>query len=225
MARLTPDWNNTSLPETQNPGYASTEMDVKYLASPLRDLATTDKRPMVVYFYGPGDLKDMARIEEAIFKVETVGASLRAFKLYKLDVSSIEREDLRKAYAKNTPKFYFMDPNGTLVTKLDQSITTPNFLAAVKKAFAATYQSSYDDYLKAHRGILDRVDANSKKKALIEGKREQLKSRPRNDKTVSLEKELVKDDSELKSQEAKATEDESKLFKSLKLRQALASKN
>jgi hypothetical protein len=190
---------------------------VKYLASSLSPLATSEKKPVVVFFYDPDDKKEMSRIQDSIFKVENVGAMLRAFKLYRLNVESIGREDLKNAYSKNTPKFYFLNPEGELVTRLERGITTPNFLASLNKAFAASYAGmTHDAFLKAHRAILDRLDSANGKKALIAGKREQLKTRTRNDKVVSLEKNLDRDEAKLKDDEEKIAADEKKLFESLK---------
>lgn len=226
MAKLTPSWDDTKLPESKNPaGYAGNELDVHFLAAPLSEVVAGDHKPVVVYFYSPEDKKEMDRIQEAIFKVENVGASLRAFKLFKLDVTRIDRDDLKKEYAKNTPKFLFMDGDGKAIVNLDHAITTPNFLSAMKKTFAAAYSASYDEFIRAHRALLDRVDAVNSKKALIAAKREQLKTRSRSDKTVELEKEFAKDDVALTAEEEKIAADEARLFKSLKARKDLVSKN
>lgn len=214
MARIALDWKSTSLPKVSTPGYDGREGDiVQYVQSMAGD------KPSIVYFFDPREKKENDKIAATVFGNEVVGTAARGFNLVKIDVTKIEREDLKAEYSKSTPKFHFYSRAGDVLSKVQGGATLPDFTSAITKAFNAEYEVSLQQFLKSHRNVLDRLDRAEGKKTRVAEKRSLLESSTRRDaRAASLEKEIAKEEAEAESEIEKVLAEEELLLASLKLR-------
>lgn len=214
MARIALNWKSTSLPKVSTPGYDGREGDVaQYLQSMAGD------KPSIVYFFDPREKKENDKIESTVFGNEVVGTAARGFNLVKIDVTKIEREDLKAEYSKSTPKFLFYSHSGDVLAKVQGGVTLPDFSSAITKAFNAEYALSLQQFLKSHRNVLDRLDRAEGKKTRVAEKRSLLESSTRKDaRAAALEKEIAREEAEAESEIEKVLAEEELLLASLKLR-------
>jgi hypothetical protein len=214
MARIALDWKTTSLPKVSTPGYDGTEGNVvEYLQS------LSGEKPSIVYFFDPREKKENDKVESTVFGNEVVGTAARGFNLVKIDVTRIVRGDLKAEYSKSTPKFHFYSHSGDVISKVQGGITLPDFSSAITKAFNSEYALTLQQFLKAHRNVLDRLDRAEAKKTRVAEKRTLLESSTRRDaRAAALEKEIAEEEKEASDEVDKVLAEEQTLLGSLKLR-------
>jgi hypothetical protein len=215
MARISLDWNTSELPrEVTEPGYAGIETTV---ADFVKNFA--GDKPSIVYFFDPREKPENDRVASTVLGNEVVGTAARGFNLVKIDVTRIQREDLKAEYSKSTPKFQFYSREGDVLAKVERGITLPDFTSAITKAFNAEYSVSLQQFLKSHRSFLDRLDRAEAKKTRVAEKKTLLESSTRRDaRSAALEKEIVKEEKEAQDEVDKALSLEEGVLAALKLR-------
>jgi len=215
MARINLDWKTSELPrESTEPGYAGIESTVaEFVKSFAGD------KPSIVYFFDPREQQENDRLQSTVLGNEAVGTAARGFNLVKIDVTRIQRDDLKAEYSKSTPKFHFYSRTGDVLAKVERAITLPEFTSAITKAFNAEYSVSFQQFLKSHRSFLDKLDRAEAQKTRVAAKKALLESSTRRDaRAAALEKEIVKEEKEAADATEKALALEEGVLAALKLR-------
>jgi hypothetical protein len=186
---------------------------VKKLAA---SAAGADIRPIVVWFYRPDEVEENDKLEANIFQNETVGLAFKRFHTFRVNVDTIDREELAERYAK-TPAFRFFDPAGESVATLSGRRVTSlsGFTRYVEKAWGLSYDLNLKRYVKEMTKILDRLDKVGVKKQAIERDRARLAKKPNPRKLRAVEAE----EAALEKERALIAEDEKEVLDQVQLRE------
>ena len=111
--RVEVKWKDLRLAaRTAGSGYEADEVAAEDLVKQLAAKAAgPNVRPTVVWFYRPEEIEENDKLEANLFQNETVGLAFKRFHTFRVNVETIDREELAKRYAK-TPAFRFFDPAG-----------------------------------------------------------------------------------------------------------------
>lgn len=202
---------------TGGSGYDETEVAAEDIIKKLAKSASgAAVRPTVIWFYRPEDIEENDKLEANLFENETVGLAFKRFHTYRVNVETIDRDELAKKYAK-TPAFRFFDPAGepagTLSGRRVSSLS--GFTRFVEKVWAESYDLQLKAYVKEMTKILDRLDKVGQKKTAIERDRARLVKKPNARKQRALEAE----EAQLAKEEARITEDEKKVVEKVRLKE------
>ncbi|MEN8151373.1 MAG: hypothetical protein ABFS86_16270 [Planctomycetota bacterium] len=221
--RVEVKWKDLRLAaRTGGAGYEESEVAAEDLVKKLAARATgAEVRPIVVWFYRPDQAKENDKLEASVFQNETVGLAFKRFYTYRVNVDTIDREELVKRYGK-TPSFRFFDPAGEPVATLTgrRVSSLKGFTRCVEKAWGLSYDLNLKSYVKEMTKILDRLDKVGQKKTAIERDRARLAKKPNPRKQRSLEA----DEAKLAKEEARITEDEGKLLDKVQLKEKFQKK-
>jgi hypothetical protein len=171
------------------------------------DLKPTNM-PTIVWLSDDTDDKTNRKIDGTIMKNEQVGIALQRYNCFKVDVLGMPDGDLKTAYQKETPGFYFFDPAAKYLNKVTGKRATS--LSMFSKLMEHTWDESFTVRLKVFskqmKEILDQLDKYEVRKQGVDRNRAKLEERP----NPSLAKKVEMEDAELQKfkEEIEAAEKE-----------------
>jgi hypothetical protein len=115
--------------------------------------------PTVVWLCEPSELRVVVKINLSTFNSELHVIPLRRFHCYRVDLESLPEGDLRTAYLENAPAFYFFDPAGELVKKVERKRATSQnvFRIMTEQTWTRSFTMEIRAFLKRTTAILDRL--------------------------------------------------------------------
>jgi hypothetical protein len=170
--------------------------------------------PAIVLLYVPSDEEKVDDCESEFMEHEEVALSMEHFRLFRLNVDTIVRKEVRESFG-STPATLFFDPNGKKIADLRgrNASSCKAIMATVERAWSDTYTVSWRRWTKAAQKLLDRRDELAETRMEIQVDRERLREKPnpRKERAIErVEEKLRKEEEELREAQY-AHEDEVKL--------------
>jgi len=190
--RVTVDWDRLSLTtRASGPGYATVEVPVDEAVRKLAERnARIGARPTVDWVYRSSQDEENERLSATLFRNETIALALRKFRTVRVDLDTVDREDVRDDFER-TPAFLFFDPAGNLIDRLEgrRVDSQSSFSRRVGKAWAESYEGRLKRYVSEMTDVLDRRDELERERSSLERDRARLAERPNPRKRAALERE------------------------------------
>lgn len=210
-------WSNLNLaPQTAGSEYGGSTLRVAEVLRQLSSDVSADSTPAVVWLYSPEEEDANQRCNSNIFQNEQVGLALKKFRTLRVNVLEIQHNELREEYSKTAPAFYFFDPAGEEIGKVQGKDATSlsDFSKLMERTWNTSYETKLRKYTKSMTRLLDQLDRIDAKKQNLEREKERLaeKPNPRKQRKLSAEEE------ELQKAMDSFNESEQKLLETVKLR-------
>ena len=142
------DWKTIRLSEENEEGYGESAKPIDDIIKAEIKKRVGNGRPALVWIFdGEKDQKNDL-LEGKLFGEEKIGLALKRFSCLRGDIMSIPDDRLLKKIARRVPMFYFYDPAGDLLEKLEGKRATSR--SGVVGRVEKLWRMSFDLKLKAY---------------------------------------------------------------------------